>query len=295
MSNGRRKLTRRAGPCLPELTSAWAGSLIHFTSGTRRLVAGSPAATSDRGPFEHDYVLMTDDGNDEGTYEGPEVEVWNHLWSGIDMAVDELAVLDDEDRKFCEGLAKIIASGQAELVLQTGSIAAPFVKVNEELLSDLPWLRHAVEIEIAVRGISRSEKALKRYLRLRPTVVQRPLPARAQRYIQDVVETFAFAFDAACIALCRASLEQLLREALVGRGVYTEKRLRRERPTAGALLANAKREGLLHKSYAAAERVVSKGDTVMHQHLYEERVLEQLAFDSVTELLQVVSELLEGT
>jgi hypothetical protein len=154
------------------------------------------------------------------------------------------------------------------------------------------WVRHAAEIEIARLGVSRTDDALKRFLKLRPVVTPRPVPERAQRYIREVIDTYILGFDAACIALCRAACEQVLRDALLSKGVYTEAQLRREQPSAGSLMANAKRSGVLVVSIPAAEKLITKGNTVMHSFLYEERILEQQALDSVSELAEVLSEVL---
>jgi hypothetical protein len=99
-------------------------------------------------------------------------------------------------------------------------------------------------------------------------------------------------FDPACIALCRATCEQLLREELVRGGFYTEAQLKRERPTAGTLLAVARREGVIQKSTQSAEKLVKKGDSVMHSFIFESRILEQQALDSVQELADFLSEIL---
>jgi hypothetical protein len=222
---------------------------------------------------------------------GPQFEVWNHLWSAIDQAKDELRALDAESRKFVEEIGGLIAKGRTDFVLQHGDARANLLKIEETLLADV-WLRHAAEIEIARLGIRRSDHALTRFLKLRPVITAKAIPERAKRYIREVIDTFVFGFDAACIALCRAACEQVLRDELVKRGVYTEPQLRRERPTAGALIANAKRAGLLKASSSAVERLVSKGDTVMHSFIFDERVLEQQALDSIGELARVLAETL---
>jgi hypothetical protein len=102
----------------------------------------------------------------------------------------------------------------------------------------------------------------------------------------------AFGFDAACIALCRATFEQVTKDSLVRIGEYSDARLKREQPTAGALLAVAKRTGLIVRSATAAEHLVKKGDTVMHKFIYDGRVREQQARDSIAQLAEVLVELL---
>jgi len=229
---------------------------------------------------------------EQGERHGPRFEVWKHLWSGIDEAVDELRSLEAESRRFVKEIGKLIAQGRTGFVLRPNDASARALQIEEMILKDA-WYRHTAEIEIARLGLGRLEGALSRFLEFRPVVTSKPVPDCAQRYIREVIDTFVFGFDGACIALCRAACEQLLRDTLVERGVYTERQLRRERPTAGALLANAKRAGVLKTSLSAAEELVGKGDTVIHSFICEGRVLEQQALDSINELAQVLAETLE--
>jgi len=227
----------------------------------------------------------------DGSY-GPVTEVWNHLWSAIDQSVDELRALEPKSRLRVEEIGQALAQARTDFVLKGESFGAAVDSIAEIVLKD-PWFRHAAEIEIARLGISRSDDALKRFVRLRPVVTSRPVPDRAKRYIREVIDSFMFGFDAPCVALCRAACEQVLREKLVAEKVYTEPQLKRERPTAGTLLARAKQAGLLSRSRRAAERLVEKGDMVMHNFIFEERILEQQALDSIAELAEVLAEALE--
>ena len=79
---------------------------------------------------------------------------------------------------------------------------------------------------------------------------------------------------------------------LVARKAYTMPQLRRERPGAGALLENARREKCLSHHYPAAKRVIERGDTLMHSHIYDPKVLRKMAADSVQELTLAIVELL---
>jgi hypothetical protein len=231
---------------------------------------------------------MTSNEPDE---DGPEFQVWNHLWAGIDMATNELRALDDASRAQVEKLGKAIADARSDLVQRPNSFSARVLSVEEYLLAN-PWIRHAAEIEIAATGIVRAEKALDRFAKVRPAITRRALPPRAAGYVAEVINTFIFGFDAACIALCRATLEQVLKDELVRRGAFTEPQLKREKPTAGTLLSNAFRIGLLQSSRRSAGKLVEKGDTIMHNFVYDERVSEQQALDSVAQLIEVLTEIL---
>ena len=165
------------------------------------------------------------------------------------------------------------------------------LEVGDALLAE-PWVRYAADLHIAGEGIHRATTALDRYLEIQPSAAARALPERARSHVREAVHTFMFGFDAACIALCRASLEQVLKDALVARAAYTDPQLKREHPTAGTLLENAKRAKLLTDAYDAAKRVVDRGDTLMHSHVYDGKILKQLASDSVRDLTSAMVELL---
>jgi hypothetical protein len=228
---------------------------------------------------------------DEPTYDGPEFDMWLHLASGLDAAQMELDVLDEQSRNSLQWLARTIILGRDQLAVRRTSMEGKLLLADEVLLSD-KWIRFAVELTIAERGIERSSKALKRFQRLRPTVTLRSMPLRAERYVREVIETFAFGFDAACIALSCSALEQLLKEELVRVQEYTEPQLRREVLTAKSLIAKAKQRNIISGSVPAAERLAAKRNNVMHKHLYDERVSEQQALDAIEELLEVVAEVL---
>jgi len=213
--------------------------------------------------------------------EGPEVDVWNHIHTGLDLAEEELDVLPDDLRQFTESLGRAVVDVRSHFVLE--SAQAGFLELDEELLA-LPWVRYAADLHVARDGMSRATSAIDRYLEVRPAAATRGMPVRALPYVGEAVQTFIFGFDSACVAFCRAALEQVLRDALLARRVYTEPQLKREQPTAGALLENAKRTGVLGSAYDAAKRVVDRGDTVMHSHIYDAKILKQMARDSVADL-----------
>jgi hypothetical protein len=226
-------------------------------------------------------------------YDGPEYNLWLHLESGLDAAMMELDALTDESRASLEWLAQAIVLGRDQLAIRPKSVEAKLLLVDDVLLAD-KWVRFAVELIIARRGVARSEKALRRFIRINPLSTLRALPLRAEGYVREAMETFAFGFDAACIALVCASFEQLMKDELVRQGRFTEPQLRRERLTAEGLLAKARQASIVSTSSSAAERLVKKRNNVMHEHLYDDKVSEQQALDSLTELLSVIREVLGG-
>ena len=218
----------------------------------------------------------------------PEVDVWNHIQTGLDLADEELGALPDGLRALTEQLGRTIVEIRSRAVIEDPE--HDYLDVDERLLAE-PWVRYAADLRVATDGIRRATDALARYLDLKPEGASRALPDDALRYVREAVHTYIFGFDAACIALCRAALEQMLKVALVTKGELTKPQLKREWKTAGTLLAHAKRVGLLGDHSRAAERVVKSGDTLMHSHFYDEKILRQVACDSVRDLTESLAAL----
>src|SRR2546422_858080 len=212
----------------------------------------------------------------------PQSEVWSHLEGGLQQARDELRALDPGVRDSVERIAAALGSTRGFLILPESK--ANLLSVEGSLLK-YPWIRHATDIEIAEEGISRANEALKRYVTLRPAISARALPQSAIDYLKEAAASYLFGFDAACIALCRATLERLLKEFLVTKRIYTEPQLKREQPTAGTLLEKAKQAGFRGAEYHAAKRVVERGDHVLHRSIHEKRILKKTASDSVNDLV----------
>ena len=212
----------------------------------------------------------------------PQFDVWNHLEGGLQQARDELRALDPRLRKAVEGLAEAIADTRGLLILPTSKAA--LLHAEGSLLNH-PWIKHATDIQIAEEGVSRANEALERYVALKPTIAPRALPAPAIRYLKEAAATYLFGFDAACIALCRATLEHLLKRYLVEKGICTDVQLKRV-GGAGTLLEKAKQAGVRGPEYDAAKRVVERGDHVMHRNIHEDRNLKKTASDSVNDLVR---------
>jgi hypothetical protein len=200
-------------------------------------------------------------------------------------------VLEPEDRARIEKAAKMLVDARLQLAHESGSVGSKVLFVDEILIAD-PWVKFAADIKVAELGVDRAQRALRRYLAVRPVVAQRPVPRRASWYVEEVVNTFAFGFDAACIALCGSALEQVLKERLVEENVYTEPQIRREQPTAATLVAKAKAARVLHDAATAAERLVKRRNTVLHQFVFDDKVIERQTLDSIDVLLAVIVETL---
>jgi hypothetical protein len=224
---------------------------------------------------------------DEEAY-GPEYRVWNHLYSGLDLATMELNTLEEESRKRIEKLGKLIAQTRSSVSqpLEEGA----WIELFDELLKD-PWVRYGAELALANEGVDRAAGAIQRFVDLRPVLTTYQLGVKATSYLQQVTSAFLFEFDAAAIALAGAALEQVLRDVAIESGSYTEARLRREQPTGQTLLENAKREGKISSTYDAAKRVLERRNHVMHRSMWEDRIIKRLALESISDLGLVLSSL----
>lgn len=221
--------------------------------------------------------------------DGPETEVWNHLYSGLDLATWELDALKPEVRSVVEVFGQRIAEARKTLVL--GSDQEGWSKMCEELLRNA-WFRHAAELLIAEDGINRASEALARFLLLKPLAIGFTLSQDATSYLRETIDTFLFGFDAASIALCGATIEQVLRDVLITRQIVTRQELRRDRISALGLLERADRHGLLPRAvYDAAYKSLKMRNLFMHQHMDRSESLRDLALRSMADLGQVLTAL----
>lgn len=223
--------------------------------------------------------------------EGPEVDVWNHLQTGLDLADEELRYLPDGLRALTEAVAKALLDNRRQIVMPAKQRG--WVELDARLLSQ-QWIRYAADLAIATEGIERSTNGFERYTEIKVAVASDELPPKARQYIKEVAHAYIFGFDPSCIALCRAALEQLLKDRLVAAGIYTAPQLKREQPTAGTLLAKAKQAQILSASYDAAKQVIDRGDELMHSHIADEKVLRRLAVDSINNFTKAALELFGG-
>lgn len=153
-----------------------------------------------------------------------------------------------------------------------------------------PWTR-TLDALFARRALKRVIAGVDRQRALNPVTAPRPVPPKAAGYVREVVDAYLFGCDTACIVLCRATFEQVAREVLVKRGVFTRPQLDRERPTAGKLLAELKRAGLSELGYDRASALVRRADTSLHQGQWEATIRPQMARDSIDDLVFVLVEL----
>jgi hypothetical protein len=214
--------------------------------------------------------------------EGPEQTVWSHIQMGLDLANDEFERLPESLRALTQKLGIAVVNVRLHLLHDRSD--EDLLEIGERVMEE-QWVRYATEYHLAGEAIQRANQAFDRYITVRPVTVGRQLPEEARSYVREAIRTFMFGFDPACIALCRAALEQVIKDALVARGTFTPAQLRVERPTAGRMLELAKRAGLLQSAYVAAKQVIDRGDTLMHGHVSEPELLRDMARDSIRDLV----------
>jgi hypothetical protein len=164
---------------------------------------------------------------------GPEFEVWNHLYSGLDLARAELDNLSEKGRTILTRFGERVFSQRTTLTVEPDNTFAAF---SQQAL-DVPWLKFAADIAFAQEAVCRAEKALVRYVELQPILTCYKLSDLASKYLKEAVQTFLFSFDVACVAFCNAALEQTLRDILVDANVMTSREIQRSQCTANTLIA----------------------------------------------------------
>ena len=218
----------------------------------------------------------------------PHFEVWNHLHSGLDLARMEFDDLGEKEKRALEGFAELVFGRRSRL---TGLPEDQEIYELEVRLLEDPWFKHAVDLRFAEDAVGRATGALRRYLELRPILTRLQLSERSQTYLAEAVHTFLFGFNAACIAFCGATLEQVLKEALIRSGECSERQLRRELPTGHTLLKKAEEKKLVAESYGAAKKVLDERNRVMHQDMSNQDVIQHLALENIAALGSTLQEL----
>ena len=194
----------------------------------------------------------------EKVLDSPEHEVWNHLYSGLDLAKMELDCLSEEKRTALIKFGEDIFSQRTNLTAVPGD---SFADLPQQVL-ELPWFKFAADIACAEEALGRAAQALDRYIELKPILTRYKLTDLAAKCLQEAGRTFLFSFDAACVAFCSAVLEQTLRDMLVDAGIITMC----SRDTARKLLNKATQKKLLPEgAEQAASDLIDMRNEVIHQ------------------------------
>jgi hypothetical protein len=243
---------------------------------------------------------------------GPPTEMWQHLEAALQIPLDEMrGELHPELRRFYQSMAKVVVEAQRGVLVNPRD--PEFVSLVDAEFADWPdhsrkvmvkkaleyhawgqdrWMKLAVDLENAREGVFRSSGALDRFSRLVPRLSTQAVPSRARPYVREAVATYLFGFYPASIALSRAALEQAAKDTLVRIGVYTDAYVRKSQILFETLLRDLRSRNVLQSTASAAERVQTRGNTVMHVHTYDARIQEQQALDCLADLISVLTEVL---
>ncbi len=221
--------------------------------------------------------------------DGPEFAVWNHLESGWALADMELNKLGPAERRFVQEVAKALVQTRTELLLSPDRQSA--LPVLAEVLQH-PRVRHAADLQLARIGIHRASRALERYLDLAPVIGTYRFTEKPLQYLNEVVQTYIFGFDAACIALAGATFERALHEVLVTYGLIQAPQSDDDRtPSVSKLIAIAERSNpqILPEKDPSVKRLVELRDRIMHRHMWDAKIIRQVALGCIEDLSAVLT------
>ena len=257
-------------------------------------------------PHEEDDPEGQDDRDD------PEDEVMGHMEAGLQMARDDFhRATGGDDDEYWETLAiHFLKTRLGVLVNPPDPPSAAFLakwdwpgftgEMFGRRVAEIPqdpkkqprFLRYAIEIGIAELGVSRTYVAWRRYSKLEARLVNRVIPEKARRYVEELSNTYLFGLDAACIALACSCFEQVAKAALHATG--------NGKGAAGVEVDGLAADGLrlrlyalnlIDKGNAAARNLIRNRNKVLHRELPNEKVIAQQSLDSIEEFLVICSEL----
>ncbi len=221
---------------------------------------------------------------DENALDGPEFEMWNHLYSGIDQARTELNELPENTRARLTELGVEIMSLRTNLVAQRDNQLAD---LSPMLLQD-PWIKFSADMAFAEDAVTRASAGFDRYVDLRPILTAYELSDVAAKCLEEAGQLFLFSFDSGCVVFCGAALEQTLRKAIEDAG-HTP----RERDTIGPLIKKAYECNLLSEGakQAACELKSTRNDVLHRPFMVVAQDLRSKAIEAMDNLGKVLEAL----
>ncbi len=217
--------------------------------------------------------------------DGPEFEMWNHLYSGIDQARMELNGFPENLRPWLTELGEEIMSQQTNLVVQRDNRLA---NLSPMLLRD-PWIKFSADIAFAEEAVTKASEGLDRYVELRPILTAYELSEAAAKCLREAGRMFRFSFFSGCVMFCGAALEQVLRKELDRAGQTPG-----DKDTIGSLIAKACKHNLLSEEakQAACELKAVRNDVVHRPfEIFSENTLKDQALNAMNNLGRVLKSL----
>lgn len=117
----------------------------------------------------------------------PQSEVWNYLYSGLDLAQMEFDSLGEKEKEALESFAELVFARRSKFV---GSPEHQERYGDEEKLLKNPWFKHAVDLRFAGEAVERAVGMLNRYSRLQPILTRLELSHRCQAYLAEAIQSF---------------------------------------------------------------------------------------------------------
>ena len=213
--------------------------------------------------------------------------VWRELGDVIQDGLDELEDLNPE----AATLVSAIATG---LLAARRGLSAPSdlarALSDAESLMDTPPVVRALDLHFADEAVDRLSEWQRRLTVLGTATVAALAEERIRKYTLEVTTAFLYGFDLSCITLCRATLEQIIKEVFVTAGWYTWPDIQQDITPLSKRIKKAKIEHLLPgDSLEPIARIIKTGNTVMHSHPYPDQIRQTIAADCVKDLFAVVT------
>jgi len=215
--------------------------------------------------------------------------LWEELSDTVDEASGEFTSINPDAARLAKRFAAITLQSKQELVTE--------IQYHNVIglcrdLSSKPAFSRALDIHFAAFALECLTDWQDRLGLLDWALVERLANDRVLKYLREVTSAFLFGFDLASIALCRAALEQVIKELLVEKGHYTWDEIQRSRVELGRRIEFGESAKLLPPSpFASIDRLLDAGNTVMHQRPYDDKIRRRKAADCIAALTNVVSEL----
>ena len=228
--------------------------------------------------------------------------VWGYVDDGVIRAQEEfdefVAVMGEDSQRVLRMVVAILFRAH-----ETLSTPESHERTWKTLISlqDDPLVAEVVEqgldLQFAKDARDRLMAWRQRLRLLKPATVKRMANDRVRNYTAEATRAFLYGFDAACIAMCRATLEQIMKEVYVRAGLATWDDVQkstvalRDRISMVFTVAplRYKTPAVQAKVRTAAHRITDDGNLILHRYLFEQRISKRKAADALHDLAVVVS------
>ncbi len=236
---------------------------------------------------------------DERSFRQP---VWGYLDDGVIRAQEEfdkfVAAMEEDSQRLLRMMVTILF--KAHKTLSTPESHKRTWKTlmslqGEPLVAEV--VAQGLDLQFAKDARDRLMAWRQRLRLLKPATVRRMANDRVRSYTAEATRAFLYGFDAACIAMCRATLEQIVKEVYVREGLATWDDVHKSTVTLRDRIRTVFTfPSLRHKTPAvqatvttAANKIADDGNLILHRYLFEQRISKRKAADALHNLAVVVS------